>query len=269
MRARTHSNRLTNSIIHSGSPWHRPRFAAMLPAERWTHTEVNAPMELILILRVLLRRWWLLVIPVAVVLPFALPALIAPPTDSANPGYTVGVRYSAAQVLDAIPDREGDFQDVWRASELTVNALTDWIQSTRFSAEVRDLLVERGTPIDAAPAFRADNDNNVGILYADWHDSDELAALMDAALIVLQTRSADYFPALGGIPADVDVLDEIVVVPRPTPITNRLGPLLQVMVALLGGVGLAFLADYLDPYLRRHEQLSALGVTVLASVPRE
>jgi capsular polysaccharide biosynthesis protein len=226
-------------------------------------------MELMLILRVLLRRWWLVAIPTVIVAVVAIPDLLNSRGSGAG-GFTTTIRYSAAQVLEAIPGRDGDFQDVWLASELAVNAMTDWVRTSSFVQEIVRAAGTQGVEVNAAAlSIAADNKRSVGQLTLNYPDAAALQTIVNAAVDVLKTRAQDYFPQLGGQPARVTVLDVPVVSPAPPPITNRLAPIIKLAVGFLGGVGLAFLAEYLDPRLRDREQVEALGVPVIATLPRD
>jgi capsular polysaccharide biosynthesis protein len=226
-------------------------------------------MELMLIARVLVRRWWLVLIPVAIVAVIVVPEFLRNRGVSSG-GYTVTIRYSAAQVLEAIPDRKGDYQDVWLASELTVNALTDWVRTTTFIDEIQRETTKQNVTINpAALAVAADNKRSLGQLTLSYPDQAALQAISHAAIAVLRTRTQDYFPQLGGQAARVTLLDTPQVVAAPPPITNRLAPLIRLGIGLLAGLGLAFLFEYLDPTIRRREQIEALGLPVVASLPRE
>lgn len=225
-------------------------------------------MELMLVLRVLLRRWYMVLIPVIIAAAISLPALLNNEQPAAG-GFSTVIRYTAAQVLSAIPERDGDFQDVWLASELTVNAFTEWIRSSRFAEEVNQILAAQGLDINTAGRYAANNERSVGQIFIGWEDAAQLEQIASAALEVLQTRSADYFPQLGNTPAQVEILDTPVITASAPPLTNRLRPLLQIGVALIAGIGLAFLVEYLDPTLRRREQIESLNLPVLVSIPRE
>lgn len=225
-------------------------------------------MELMMIVRVLLRRWYMIAIPLVGVSLVAIPALLTPAPAQVG-GYTTTIRYTAAQPLEAIPNRDGDFQDVWLASELAVNAFTEWIRSRSFTAEVRRLLPPQLAGDLPDGLFATDNARSIGVISLTWRDADELAQIADAVETVLLTRTVDYFPQLGGSSAQVRVLDDPQIVPAPPPITSRLLPLLQVGVALVVGVALAFLTEYLDPFIHRREQVERLDMPVLASIPRE
>jgi protein tyrosine kinase modulator len=225
-------------------------------------------MELMLIVRVMLRRWWMVVIPVAIVAVFVIPDFLQN-RGTASGGYTVTVRYSAAQVLDAIPQQHGDFQDVWLASELAVNAMTDWVRTSSFVEEIQNETAKQNIDINpAALAIAADNKRSVGQITLSYPERTQLQAITTAALDVLKTRAQDYFPQLGGQSAQVTILDVPQIVPAPPPIVNRFAPLIRLGIGFLAGLGLAFLAEYLDPFVHRREQVEALGLTVIGSLPR-
>ena len=108
-------------------------------------------MELLMIVRVLLRRWYLVLIPVVVAAVLVVPDMLGD-GPAVSGGYTTTIRYTAAQTLEAIPDRQGDYQDVWLASELTVRAFTEWVRTGRFAEEVAqeaDAAEEQSFDLDA------------------------------------------------------------------------------------------------------------------------
>jgi capsular polysaccharide biosynthesis protein len=226
-------------------------------------------MELVLFLQVLLRRWWLVLIPMIIAAAFAVPDFLNN-RATASGGYSATFRYSAAQVLEAIPNRDGDYQDVWLASELTVNALTDWVRTSSFVNEIQQLTRERGVEINpAALGVAADNRRSVGQVTLSYPDAAGLDAIVRAAQDILRTRAQNYFPQLGQQPAQVTILDVAQAVAAPPPVANRLAPFIRIGLGLLAGIALAFLAEYLDPNLRRREQVESLGLPVIGSIPRE
>jgi capsular polysaccharide biosynthesis protein len=228
-------------------------------------------MELIAIMRVLLRRWYMVVIPVLVAGVLVIPRFLGG-GSAVSGGYTTTFRYTAAQSLDAIPNRDGDFQDVWLASEFTVNAFTDWVGSIRFAEDVSGELRALGIEIPSTALLGniiTDNDRSIGMITIKWPDMAQLQEIALSVINVLRTRNGDYFPQLGGQPARVELLDDLIISLDAPSLPSRFGPLLQVGVALLAGVLLAFLVDYLDPFLYRREQIEALKLTVIATVPPE
>jgi capsular polysaccharide biosynthesis protein len=226
-------------------------------------------MELMLFLGVLRRRWWLVLIPVVIVAAITIPDFLRD-RGAVSGGFSATIHYSAAQVLEAIPNRDGDFQDVWLASELTVNALTDWVRTSTFVDELVSRAAAQGVEVNpGALGIAADNERSIGQLTMSYPDSAVLQTLLNAAIDVLQTRTDQYFPQLGGQPAQVTILDVPQIAAAPPPITNRLAPFIRLGVALLAGVAIAFLIEYLDPTLRRREQIEALGLPIVGTLPRD
>lgn len=222
-------------------------------------------MELAQILHILLRRWYCVVIPVFIVGVFAVPDLLARPTG--NGGYSVAIRYTAAQVLDAIPNRDGDYQDVWLASELTVNAFTDWVLGSRFQEMIRAELASQGVEIGGF-SVSAENEKSLGRITISGGDEAELTAITAAAVDILTRSSSNIFPQLGGVNAQVELLDTPVVTVIPAPIASRLTPLIKIFLAVAGGIALAIAVDSIDPYVRRRAQLESAGLTVLSGIPK-
>ncbi len=223
-------------------------------------------MELLLVWRFIRKRWWIMLLPVVIVAFFAVPQLLRNEQGAAG-GFTTNFRYSAAQEQSNLPNREGDYQDVWLASEFVVNAFTDWVTSSTFREEVAALLDDEAIDLGLL-GIAADNSRSIGIVYLSYPDDAALAQIADAAIQVLQTRNQAYFPHLGAEPAQVTILDEPVIVGVAPSLPNRFAPLLQLGVAFFAGLMLALLVEYLDPTLRSPDELDALGIPLLASVPR-
>ena len=226
-------------------------------------------MELILLARILKRRWYLVAIPIVIVGVLVAPDILDNgPTGSG--GFTTTIRYTAAQELDAIPDRQGDFQDVWLAAELTVDAFTEWIRTSRFADEVATVAARNGLEFDARSlALAADNMRSIGQIFINWGNDEELAVIADAVIEVLRERNQDYFPQLGDAPAQVRLLDDPQIVATAPPLPDRFAPFVRLAVAAILGLGLAFLVEYLDPRLHHKDELERMGVVVLATIPRK
>ena len=218
------------------------------------------------LIRIIFRRWWLIVLPVVLSAVSAIPDLIGDSTGAAG-GFTTQIRYSAAQRQN-MPDRDGDYQDVWLASQYTVDALTDWVRTASFRVEIQDALGEAPVALDSLQ-IAADNARSVGVVYMSHANHEALGAIADAAMLVLSDRSQRYFPQLGGEAAQVTILEPPALSAAPPALTSRFAPLVRLGVALLIGLALAGFAEYVDPTIYHADDLRRMGMPLLGSIPKE
>jgi capsular polysaccharide biosynthesis protein len=228
--------------------------------------------ELRQLLDVVRRRWWLILLPAVVALILTVPLLgtmLRPPVN-----YSVGVRFTASQTPTT--QNAPTFEDLsyipWLASEYAVNNLATWMRTDSFAREIAAVLAQQGTQIDAdaiRAAVTSDSARSIMTFYVtSWQDEAETKMIAEAAINVLQTKNAAYFAQFGAEPARVVALDAPIVVPVPIPLAVRFGPLLRIAVGLAVGVALAFLAEYLDATIRSRTEVEALGLTVIAEIPK-
>lgn len=221
------------------------------------------------------RRWWLVALPVLVVMLFTLPALRTALNPPAR--YEVRVRLTAA----APPSAEGEVADapyqdtsyvVWLASEYVAVNLPHWITSDSFAQEVSSALANEGLSLSATDlqgAFAADSYRSIVTLFVQWDDAAQIVPIAQAAVRVLQQRNAAYFPQFAAAPAQVVALDSLKASPVPPPLSQRLLPLVRLAVGALAGLVLAGLAEYFDDRLRTRADVEGLGLEVLAEIPGE
>jgi len=224
-------------------------------------------MELRQLWNVLLRRWPLAVIPFVVVLALGLATYHRPP-----PAYNVGIRYSAGLPPPAGSgaDYEDDRYYPWLTSEYIVNGLADWVKSGSFAAAVSEHLAQQGVDIPAGAvqgSVASDNVRSVLTLSMTYGDREALGEMINAATEVLKTRNAEAFPFQGAaavvVPLDQPVINQI-----PAGLRAALDIPLRLMLAVGAGAGLAFLVDYVDPTVRTRQELEAMGLNVLAEIPK-
>jgi capsular polysaccharide biosynthesis protein len=225
-------------------------------------------MELRRYWKVLKRRWLLVLIPAVVVLVIGL-ATYREPADL----YQTGVRFLVGQTPaagNALKDEERYYN--WLTSEYIVNGLTDWVRGGEFSEAVSAYLAEQGyeVPVHAVQAgLVADNARSMLTITLSHGDAQLLAQMMDGVIVVLTTGNAQALPQLGGETALLTQLDEVVVSPLPAGISSQLDLPLRILLALLAGVSLALLVEYLDPTIRDREEAEALGLPILGEIPRK
>ena len=224
-------------------------------------------MELRTYWKILLRRWWLAVAPVAVVVLYVV-ATYTPP----GPGYQVVMRF-AAGTKPAGLSQDYDRYYPWLTSEYVANGLADVAKTGAFARAVAARLAETGLEIPPGavqPAIVTDNAQSILVVYLTWPDADQIVAVAGAITAELTGNGAAYFPQLEGIEPAVRPLD------TPTPIAlppglraQLMGPAIKIALALVVGVALALLWHYLDPTLHTREEVEALGVNILAEIPRQ
>ncbi len=216
--------------------------------------------------RIARRRGWLAVLPPIVTAILLFPSTVLNPPQA---GYRVQMSYTAIQPAELDGGRIGDYQDLWLSSELVVNALTSWLQSGSFLAEVETQVQAQDATVDLADlSLVSDNERSIGHLEIEWPDEAQLQLIANTAVDVMHHRAAAYFPQLGGTP-QITFLDEPAVELAPVSLMMRFLPLLQLFLSALIGVGIALAAEYSDRSLHDRHDLRTLGFRLLAAVPKE
>jgi hypothetical protein len=213
------------------------------------------------------RRWWLVLIPAVIVTAVSLLTYNPPPPA----GYNVGMNFIVSQEPAAQannPDENRYYN--WLTSEYIVNGLTDWVIGGEFKTAVSAQLATQG--LDVPPhTFNviADNVRSKLQLSIQHSDAETLAQVMDGAIIVLTEQNAAALPQLGGETAVIMPVDQPIVTPIPSSIRSQLDIPLRIALALVAGLGLALLAEYLDTTVRDREEVENLGLMLLGEIPKE
>lgn len=225
-------------------------------------------MELRKVWQVLKRRWLLVLVPALVVLAVGLLTYRAP-----APAYSAGVRFLVGQPPTPGADLEDEERYYnWLTSEYIVNGLTDWVRGGAFAAAVSEELAAQGVQVPAAAVqgmIAADNARSMLTISLVGASTPTVAATMDAVIQVLTSQNAAALPQLGGETALLTQLDQPSVNQVPAGIRSQLDLPLRLFLALLAGVGLALLVEYLDPTIRAREEIRELGFSLLGEIPKE
>ena len=224
-------------------------------------------MELRHFWKIIKRRWWLIVIPPVVVLVFSLVTYAPPPAA----GFNVGVNFIVSQTpsdLAANPDENRYYN--WLASEYIVNGLTDWVTGGAFKEAVAARLAEQGLEVPPHTFnVAADNVRSKLQLSIQHGDGDLLARIMETAIVVLTEENAVVLPQLGGETAVIVQVDQPVVTAIPNSIRSQLDIPLRLALALVAGLGLALLVEYLDTTIRDREEVESMGMPLLGNIPKK
>jgi len=223
-------------------------------------------MELRTYWKILIRRWWLVVAPVAVVIAYVI-ATYTPP----GPVYQVVTRF-AAGTRPAGLSEDYDRHYSWLASEYIANGLADVAETGAFAQAVVARLNEEGQEVPAGAlqaAIVTDNAQSILVIYLTWPDEGQIVTVADAIAAELTGNGAAYFPQLEGVEPAVRPLDAPVPVLLPPGLRAQLmGPVMKVGLALVLGIALVFLWHYLDPTVREAAELEEMGLDVLAEIAR-
>jgi len=223
-------------------------------------------MELRQLVRVLLRRWWLIVLPaIALGVAALLTYTPSPPVYAATMRFAVG--YTPDPNSQSLYDR---FYPAWLASEYIAGGLSDWAKSGDFANAVSSELARQGIDAPAAGvagSIASDHARSIVTLYFSGGDPVQLRSIAEAAARVLQTRNAGVFPQSGPNGASVTPLDGASVVAAPPSLRARLELPIRLGLALGAGIVLALIAHYVDPTIRERREIEALGWTILGEIP--
>jgi capsular polysaccharide biosynthesis protein len=223
-------------------------------------------MELRVYWKILFRRWWLVVTPVAVVLAYVVATYASP-----GPVYQVVMRFAAGTEPAGLSE-EYDRYYPWLTSEYIANGLADVAMTESFARAVAAQLSgsDHNIPHDAIQrGIITDNAQSILVVYVMWADVEQIVAIAEAITTELTENGAAYFPQLAGVEPAVRRLDTPTPVPLPPGLRAQLmGPAIKVGLAAVAGVALALLWHYLDPTIREAGELEGLGMVVLAEIPR-
>ena len=216
--------------------------------------------------RILLRRWWLVVLPLVLIGGITV-MNYQPPSSS----YQVKMRFAVGLPPEQVPnvynfDRHYD----WLASEYFTRGIQDILQTGAFAEAVAARLPKAWqlTPLQIAGAVRSDYRASVIDIYVGTPNAEHAVGIAQAVSDELTQNSAAYWPQLTNANAPIArPLDKPIAIPISIDLRNRFE--LPVRLALGAGVGvlLAFLAHTFDHVVRNKREVEAMDVNVIGEIP--
>lgn len=224
-------------------------------------------MELRQYWRIIRKRIWIVFALIAIVLVSSLilrskrPAL-----------YQTSMRFTVAVTPEARSDDyyAYDHYYTWMASEYFVDELTEIVSSEAFATAVSEELANTGLDLSAGAlhgSMGAERKHRILTVRITWGNQAQLMEIANAAAKVLRERSADFLGQLGTTDADIRLIDPPVVVSARQSLRERLDLPIRLFLALLAGVALTFLLDYLDDTVRDRAEVEGMGLVVLGEIP--
>jgi capsular polysaccharide biosynthesis protein len=224
-------------------------------------------MELRQYAHIVWKRIWAPVILLAVVLAASL-AL----HQSAPPQYQ-----ASAKVLVDVPPLqtvEGMGFDprltAPQATEYLVDDFSVFVTGDAVAQRVSQRLADRGIQVPAGTiqsSTASQQIHRVVEIQVVWGDPEQALAIIRAAIEVLQADAPAYFGRLGALQPSIELFDGPRVGLVPPSLSQRLDLPVRLLLALLAGIALCFVLDYLDDSIRGRQELEAMGIKVLTEVP--
>jgi capsular polysaccharide biosynthesis protein len=157
-----------------------------------------------------------------------------------------------------------------QATEYLVDDFSLFVSSQAVAEAVSQRLAGQGLQVPPGviqSSTASEQVHRVVSVRVTWSDPDQALAILTAAVEVLQQEAPAYFGRLGLEEPRVTLFDGPGVSPLPPSLTQRLDLPVRLLLALIAGVALCFLLDYLDDSVRGRQELEGMGIPVLAEVP--
>ncbi|MBK9091653.1 MAG: hypothetical protein WAW03_21795 [Anaerolineae bacterium] len=225
---------------------------------------------------IILRRWWL---PLALVVLVALFSLITlRPWQAPPPIYTASMRYNVGLQPEPRPASVYTYDRyyTWLGSEYLIDDLSEIVKGSAFAAAVSRHLADSGLALSPGAiqgSTQTGKLHRILTLSVSRGHAGELNQIMVA---ISQTMQADLGAFYAGllnrdaepVPIAAILIDGPQVSAAGPGLRAQLELPLRLALALLVGLALCFFLDYLDTCVRDRADLEALGLAVLAEIPR-
>lgn len=224
-------------------------------------------MELRQYWRIVQRRLWIVAVLLLVVLAVSLafgPARV--PTYQATMRFMVGLEPE---------EKSGDYYAydkyyTWLAAEYLIDDAAELVRSSSFAAAVSKRLAGRGISVPAGAiggSTQAGQLHRVLTVSVSWGNENQLADIAEAVMAVLPDEIARHLSQVGTSGVTASLIDPPATVLVGPSLREKLDVPLRLALAVVAGVAIAFLLDYLDDTVRTRQELDEAGVAVLAEIP--
>ena len=216
---------------------------------------------------VIRRRWWVVVSLVLVVL--AVYGL-------ARPRYTPAYSCSMRFVMGLEPEaKSGDYYTydkyyTWLTAEYLIDDAAELVRSKAFAEAVSKQLVDQGIQVPAGAirgSTQAGQLHRILTVGIGWSDAKQLGDIANAVVVVLPGEIAQHFAQVGTSSVHASLIDPPSLFAVGASLKQKLDLPLRLLLAVAGGIALAFVLHYLDDSVLSRQELEQSGLNVLAELP--
>ena len=221
----------------------------------------------------ILRRSWRLVVGLPLLVALLTVALwvILPARYTARTAMLVTQQPLATNAPNMILPDYNNFNS-WAASEYVVDDLLQLVQTPVFASDVVERIKQKhGLQLDpktVREGLSAERKHRTVYLMAEAIEGQHAMWIADGAVEMLQDKGLAYWGREETSTLDVAVLERPERAQRVVGVTGlALDIIIRSLLAFLLAVGLAFLRQYLDQTLQHRNDIEALGLEVIGSIP--
>jgi capsular polysaccharide biosynthesis protein len=189
------------------------------------------------------------------------------------PQYTASVRFTIG-VSAPPPSQVQGYDPIltsYQASEYIRDDFVEIIQSDVFADDVNAQLKKAGvtgvTITKGSLSAAIEKQRRLMSMTVTWNNPEQAQKIADAAVTNLTENNGKYFAQLGATGAMVAVIDKPSVARVGASLREQVDIPIRVLIALLAGITLAFILDYLDSSVRDAREAEALGLHVIGEIP--
>lgn len=222
-------------------------------------------MELRQYWRIVQRRLWIIIVLPVLVLAASL--LLRPqpaPSALANLRLAVGITPEAGEGRFYTYDRYYS----WLTAEYLADDLSEIIKSRAFAELVSRRLGDAVAPGTIQGATNPQKLHRILTVSVSAPTEKQALDIAGAIAATLRESGGQFLPQLSAQNAALAVIDPPALVPVGPGLRERLDLPLRLALALAAALALIFLLDYLDDSVRDAGDVEALGMPVLAEIPR-
>ena len=217
------------------------------------------------------RRWWLPVVLTLLVGLFS--ALQLKPWQPQAVSYNATMRMLIG-VMPASNNPATAYDPryyAWLTSEYLVDDFTEVVHSELFAKHVSARLAQQAITLPPGiiqGSAATGKQHRIITLSFGWGDRNQISTIAQAAATELTENTTTYFHQLGTDGAGITLIDGPNIDIVGPGIRQRLDLPLRMLLALLVGLGLIFLLDYLDTSVRNRRELEEMGFAILGEIPK-